>query len=105
MIAALANPHRFMAFSRWAAPVLALVAAALIAAGLWLGLTAPADYQQGDSVRIMFGHVPPAWLAMASYGSPGAAGFFSLTFPPPLADGAPRPAAPRGAAFTRPAVV
>ncbi len=100
MIAALANPHRFMAFSRWAAPVLALVAAVLIAVGLWLGLTAPADYQQGDSVRIMFVHVPAAWLAMASYGCLGAASFFSLIFRHALADAAARAAAPLGAAFT-----
>ncbi len=100
MIAALANPHRFMAFSRWAAPVLALVAAVLIAAGLWLGVTAPADYQQGDSVRIMFVHVPAAWLAMASYGCLGAASFFSLIFRHALADAAARAAAPLGAAFT-----
>src|SRR5260221_2283892 len=100
MIAALANPHRFMAFSRWAAPVLALVAAVLIAAGLWLGVTARADYQQGDSVRIMFVHVPAAWLAMASYGCLGAASFFSLIFRHALADAAARAAAPLGAAFT-----
>jgi heme exporter protein C len=100
MIAALANPHRFMAFSRWAAPAFGLLAAALIAAGLWLGLTAPPDYQQGDSVRIMFVHVPAAWLSMASYAALGGASFFSLVFRHALADAAARAAAPLGAAFT-----
>ena len=60
MIAALANPQRFMSFSRWAAPVLGMSAAVLLAAGLWLGFTAPEDYQQGETVRIMFIHVPAA---------------------------------------------
>ena len=66
MIAALANPERFMAFSRWAAPLLGAVAAALLAVGLWLGFRAPPDYQQGDTVRIMFIHVPAAWIACSS---------------------------------------
>ena len=39
---------------------------ALFAVGLYLGFVAPADYQQGDSVRIMYVHVPAAWLAMAA---------------------------------------
>jgi len=105
MIAALANPHRFMAFSRWAAPILAIAAAALTACGLYLGLTAPDDYQQGDSVRIMFIHVPAAWMAMATYGALGAASFFSLVFRHALADAAARAAAPLGAAFTLLALV
>jgi heme exporter protein C len=105
MIAALANPHRFMAFSRWAAPFLGVLAAALIAAGLWLGLTAPADYQQGDSVRIMFVHVPAAWMAMLTYGCLGGASFFSLVFRHALADAAARAVAPLGAAFTLLALV
>jgi len=41
MFAALANPHRFMAFSRWAAPILGVAAALLIGAGLWFGFHAP----------------------------------------------------------------
>jgi heme exporter protein C len=105
MIAALANPHRFMAFSRWAAPLLAVIAAGLIAAGLWLGLTAPEDYQQGDSVRIMFVHVPAAWVSMASYACLGGASFFSVIFRHALADAAARAAAPLGAAFTLLALV
>jgi heme exporter protein C len=100
MIAALANPHRFMAFSRWGAPTLGALAAVLIAAGLALGAIAPPDYQQGETVRIMFIHVPAAWTAMLAYGALGAASFFSLVFRHALADAAARAAAPLGAAFT-----
>ena len=105
MIAALANPHRFMALSRWAAPALAALAAALIATGLALGFAAPPDYQQGETVRIMFIHVPAAWTAMMAYGALGAASFFSLVFRHSLADAAAKAAAPLGAAFTLMALV
>jgi len=67
MITALANPQRFMAFSRWAAPLLGVLAAVLIAVGLVLSFTAPEDYQQGDTVRIMFIHVPAAWMSLFAY--------------------------------------
>jgi heme exporter protein C len=105
MFAALANPHRFMAFSRWAAPILVLVAAALIVPGLWLGLSAPPDYQQGSTVRIMFIHVPAAQTSMFAYACLGGASFFSLIFRHALADAAARAAAPLGAAFTLLALV
>jgi heme exporter protein C len=105
MITVLANPHRFMAFSRWAAPLLGLIAAGLIGWGLTLGLAAPPDYQQGDTVRIMFVHVPAAWTAMLAYASLGAASFFSLVFRHAVADAAAKAAAPLGAAFTSAALV
>jgi heme exporter protein C len=105
MIAALANPHRFMGFSRWAAPALGALAAVLIGAGLALGLSAPPDFRQGESVRILFVHVPAAWTAMLSYACLGAASFFSLVFRHALADAAARAAAPLGAAFTLLALV
>ncbi|HEY2177224.1 MAG TPA: heme ABC transporter permease CcmC [Caulobacteraceae bacterium] len=101
----LANPHRFMAFSRWAAPILGLIAAGLIGAGLFLGLNVPPDYQQGDTVRIMFVHVPAAWTAMLAYAALGAASFFSLIFRHAVADAAAKAAAPLGAAFTAAALV
>ncbi|MBS0411585.1 MAG: heme ABC transporter permease [Proteobacteria bacterium] len=100
MINALANPHRFMAFSRWAAPILAVAAVALVAVGLWLGFTAPEDYQQGSTVRIMYIHVPAAWISMFSYACLGGASFFALIFRHSLADAAARAVAPLGAAFT-----
>ena len=100
MIATLANPHRFMRFSRWAAPGLGVLAIALIGVGLAFGAAAPPDYQQGASVRIMFVHVPAAWTAMLAYAALGAASFFSLVFRHSLADAAAKAAAPLGAAFT-----
>jgi len=105
MIVGLANPHRFMAFSRWAAPALGVAAAVMIAVGLWLGAMAPPDYQQGETVRIMFVHVPAAWVAMMAYGCMGVASFFSLVFRHPLADAAAKSAAPLGAVFTAMALV
>ena len=105
MLTALANPHRFMTFSRWAAPLLGAAAAAFLAAGLWLGLAAPEDYQQGTTVRIMFVHVPAAWAAMAAYACLGGASFFALVFRHALADAAAAAAAPLGAGFTLMALV
>jgi heme exporter protein C len=105
MFTALANPHRFMAFSRWAAPVCGVVAVLLMAPGLWLGFSAPEDYRQGTTVRIMFIHVPAAWTAMVAYAGLGGASFSSLVFRHALADAAARAAAPLGAAFTLLALV
>jgi heme exporter protein C len=105
MFSALANPLRFMAFSRWAAPSLGALAVGLIGVGLGLGLTAPPDYQQGQTVQIMFVHVPAAWTAMLAYGCLGAASFVSLVFRHALADQAAKAAAPLGAAFTGLALV
>ncbi|HPA38331.1 MAG TPA: heme ABC transporter permease CcmC, partial [Phenylobacterium sp.] len=96
----LANPERFMAFSRWAAPLIGAIAVALAVAGLWLGFTAPEDYQQGATVKIMFIHVPAAWLSMFVYVCMGIASFLALVFRHALADAAAQAAAPLGAAFT-----
>jgi heme exporter protein C len=96
----LSNPERFMAFSRWAAPGLAVIATALGLAGLWLGWSAPEDYQQGATVRIMFIHVPAAWMSMFVYACLGGASFLALVFRHALADAAAQAAAPLGAAFT-----
>ncbi len=105
MFQALANPQRFMAFSRWAAPSLAVVALLLIVAGLWLGFAAPEDYQQGDSVRIMFVHVPAAWLASFAYLCLGIASFMGFVFRHSLAYAAARACAPLGAGFTALALI
>lgn len=96
----LANPERFMAFSRWAAPLLGAIAAMLALWGLWLVFSVPEDYQQGDTVRIMFIHVPAAWLALFVYLCLGAASLLALVFRHVLADAAAQAAAPIGAAFT-----
>ena len=96
----LANPARFMKLSRWLAPLLALAAAAALLPGLWLALSAPDDYQQGATVKIMFVHVPAAWLGLFVYLCLGGASFFGLVFRHVLADAAAKAAAPLGAAFT-----
>src|ERR1700742_991744 len=100
MFATLANPHRFMAFSRWAAPCLGAVATALIVVGLWMGAVAPPDYQQGEAVRIMFVHVPAAWMATFVYASLALSSAVALIWRHPLADIAAQSAAPLGAGFT-----
>ena len=96
----LANPERFMAFSRWAAPMLGAIAVILGAAGLWYGFHAPDDYQQGATVRIMFIHVPAAYMATFVYVCLGAASLLALVFRHVLADAAAQAAAPLGAGFT-----
>lgn len=96
----LSNPERFMAFSRWAAPMFGAIAVVLALIGLWLGFTAPEDYQQGDTVRIMFIHVPAAQMSMFVYACLAVASFLALVFRHALADAAAQAAAPLGAAFT-----
>ena len=97
----LANPTRFLAFSARVQPWLSGLAAILFAIGLYLAFfVAPADYQQGDSVRIMYVHVPAAILAMGSYALMAIAALGTLVWRHPLADVAAKCAAPLGAGFT-----
>ena len=96
----LTNPERFMAFSRWAAPLFGAIAAVLAVAGLYLTFSVPEDYQQGDTVRMMFIHVPAAVMSMFVYLCLGIASFLALVFRHALADAAAQACAPLGAAFT-----
>jgi heme exporter protein C len=97
----LANPKRFMDVSGYVIPWLAAIAAIAIAAGLYMAFfVVPPDYQQGDTVKIMFIHVPAAWVAMMAYGAIAVASIFGLVNRHPLADAAARTAAPLGAVFT-----
>src|ERR1700733_1075916 len=96
-----ANPTRFMALSGALLPWLATATALLLAIGLYLGLfVAPPDYQQGETVRVMFLHVPAAWTAMMAYGLMAAASLVGLVWRHPLADQAAKAIAPLGALFT-----
>lgn len=96
----LANPDRFLRFTRPVTPVLWGLAAVLLAIGTWLAFTVPEDYQQGDTVRIMFVHVPAASIGLMAYGALGVSSFFALVFRHALADAAARAAALPGAALT-----
>jgi len=96
-----ANPTRFMRLSATLLPWTAGLALALIAVGLYLGLLgSPADYQQGESVRIMYVHVPSAWMAMFCYTVMAGASAVGLVWRHPLADLAAKATAPVGACFT-----
>ena len=96
----LANPDRFLRFTRPLTPVLWVGAGLLLAVGTWLSFAAPEDYQQGDTVRIMFVHVPAASVGLGIYLALGISSFFALVFRHPLADAAARAAALPGAAYT-----
>lgn len=95
-----ASPHRFAAIARAALPVAAIAAALLLGLGLWLALGhSPADYQQGDFVRIMYVHVPAAWLAMGIYSAMVASSIAWLIWRHPIADMIARNSAPIGTVF------
>ncbi len=102
----LANPTRFMDLSARVLPWVAGAAAIVIAYGLYLSFfDSPPDYQQGETVRIMYIHVPAAWIAMGAYAFIAASAFGLLVFRHPLADVSAKAAAPLGAAFTFMALV
>ncbi len=97
----LANPTQFMGLSARLLPWVAALAAAIIAYGLYLAFfVAPPDYLHGEIARIMFVHVPSAWMAMACYALIAVSAFGLLVFRHPLADVSAKAAAPIGAAFT-----
>jgi len=96
-----ANPANFLRLVERLLPAVTLLT--LVLFGLGLGLVffvAPADYQQGDTVRIMFIHVPAAWMALFIYGVMAVAALGTLVWRHPLADAAQKAAAPLGAGFT-----
>jgi heme exporter protein C len=97
----LANPTRFLALSRRLVQALVPLTAIAFVAGLYMAFfVAPDDYQQGATVRIMFIHVPAAWLSMLCWGVMSVAALGTLVWRHPLADVALKTAAPIGAAFT-----
>jgi len=96
----LANPTRFLALVQRVLPWLAVLTALALALGLVLSAIAPDDYQQGATVKIMFIHVPNAWLSMFVWGVMSVAALGTLVWRHPLADVAQKAAAPLGASFT-----
>jgi heme exporter protein C len=96
----LANPSRFLAFSGRLLPWLVGATVIAFAIGLPQAWFAPDDYQQGATVKIMFIHVPGAWLGLFGWVLMSAAAFGTLVWRHPLADVAGKAAAPIGGAFT-----
>ena len=97
----LANPTRFLSLSRALLPWLTGLCVLAFAVGLYMSFfVAPEDYQQGDTVRIMYIHVPAAWLAMMCYSIMALSSLGTLVWKHPLADVSAKAAAPLGAAFT-----
>ncbi len=100
-LVSLANPNRFLRMAARVLPALWGAAVVSLVIGLYLALyVAPDDYQQGASVKIMFLHVPFAWIAMACYTLMACASIGTLVFRHPLADVAAKAATPIGAVFT-----
>jgi heme exporter protein C len=96
----LANPSRFVALTSRALPWLSAATALAFAVGISQVFLAPDDYQQGATVKIMFVHVPAAWLGIFAWALMSAAALGTLVWRHPLADVAAKAAAPIGAAFT-----
>jgi heme exporter protein C len=97
---ALANPARFLRFARTATRWTLLLGALLTLVGVIGGLfITPPDYLQGETVRILYIHVPAAWLGMVGWGGIAAASFSQIVWRHPLAAIAGRATAPAGATF------
>jgi len=96
-----ANPTRFLRLAGAVQPWCVGLGVACLLGGLYLGLLrSPADYQQGETVRIMYVHVPAAWMALFVYANMALASAVALIWKHPLADIAAKNCAPLGAGFT-----
>ncbi len=97
---ALANPARFLKIARPLTPALLVAGWALLAIGCWAGLTqTPADYLQGETVRILYIHVPAAWLGMGGWSGIAISSIAFLVWRHPLSHLAARAIALPGATF------
>ena len=102
----LANPSRFRLFSQKVYPYTLFIMSIFMSTGLWFSLfNSPPDYQQGETVRIMYVHVPAAWMAMMIYFFMTIMSIFALVWRHPLADILSKCSAPIGAGFTLVALV
>ncbi len=96
-----ANPNRFLKAANAILPWCAWITVGCLLTGLYFAIFAsPADYQQGETVRIMYVHVPSAWMAMFIYANMALASAVALIWKHPLAHLAAKSSAPIGAAFT-----
>jgi heme exporter protein C len=95
-----ANPARFLKIANAVIPWVTAITVLLFAVGLYGALvTSPADYQQGETARIMYVHVPASWMGLFVYGVMAVLSAIAIIFRHPLADAAAKAAAPLGAAF------
>ena len=96
-----ANPKRFLALARWLTPLL-LISGLLLAGGalLWGWFVVPPDRLMGETVRILFIHVPSAWLGMGGWTAIAISSAVALIWRHPLSDLAARGAAVPGMVFT-----
>ena len=102
----LASPREFYKISRYATPIFGLLFLGLTLTGTYLGLfVAPADYQQGESYRIIFVHVPAAWLSLFVYVTMAIASAIGLIWRMKMAFNVAICSAPIGAAFTALALI
>ena len=101
MLHRFANPTRFLRLANAVLPWATGLTILLIGAGLYFAFGAsPADYQQGETVRIMYIHVPSAWMAMFAYAFIAVASAVGLIWKHPVAHVCALAAAPIGACFT-----
>lgn len=96
-----ANPTRFLRLADAILPWSIAITVLALGSGLvWALAFSPADYQQGDTVRIMYLHVPAAWMGLFAYTAMAVASATALIWKHPLADLAAKASAPVGACFT-----
>lgn len=97
----LANPQRFLALAKWMLPIVTgLAIVSLVVGSVWGLMIAPEDRFQGAAARMMYVHVPAAWMSMATYGLMAIASLIGYIWRHQLADFAAREAAPMGLVFT-----
>lgn len=100
MLSYFANPHRFMALSKWLLPVLTILGVVTLLAGwFWAVFLLPVEEEMGRTTSIMYVHVPAAWVSMMAYGMMAGASLVYLIWRHSLADVAAKSAAPAAAAF------
>ena len=101
MITQLSNPARFLSVTRPVLPAAGVIALLCLGVGSWLAFFgSPPDHRQGEAVRIMYVHVPAAWMAMQTYALVAVASLMGFVWRHRLADVAAREALPMGLAFT-----
>jgi heme exporter protein C len=101
-----ANPQRFVRIAKLLTPWLLAATIASLLTGLYLALfVAPPDYQQGEAARIMYVHVPAAWMSLFVYGCMAVASAVAFIWKHPLADVAAKASAPIGCIFTALALI